>query len=356
MILFRYISRELWLSFVGILMVLLTVFATNYFARLLGRAARGDLPADLVAQILLLNLPYFLGVLLPLSFFLALLMVQGRLYAESELTAMKACGFSSDRLLGYFFGSALVVMLACSLIYVWLSPLGLMQMEQLEQQASQRSGLSLLNPGSFQVLGSKVLFVESGDEQDKNRLNKVMLFAENPQQEVQVMFAERGAYRFFSEFNTDYLELNQGEIWQGEPGLAQYQHLTFGTYQFRIKERMAAGRSGRVKSLPLDSLWAADGLPERAEWQWRWSMPLSILILTLIAVPLGQIKPRTGKFARFLPGVGLYFLYFTLLTLSRSLLEKGKLPPELGLWWVHGAFGLLALWLLWPQWRDRGTA
>lgn len=355
MILFRYIRRELWLSFVGILMVLLTVFATNYFARLLSRAARGDLPADLVLQLLLLNLPYFLGILLPLSFFLALLMVQGRLYADSELTAMKACGFSANQLLACCFRSALVVALACSAIYVWLSPLGLLQMDLLEQRASNKSDLSLINPGSFQVLGSKVLFVERNDSQDKDRLQQVLVFGENPRKEVQLMQADAGAYRYFPEFNADYLELSQGQIWQGEPGQAQYLHLSFSTYQFRIKERMAAGRAPRTKSLSVASLWQAQGLAEQAEWQWRWSMPLSILILTLIAVPLGRIAPRAGKFSRFLPGIGLYFLYFMLLTLSRNLLEKGKLPVELGLWWVHALFALLALILLWPQWRKPGS-
>ncbi|MNF79394.1 hypothetical protein D3C84_616070 [compost metagenome] len=38
--------------------------------------------------------------------------------------------------------------------------------------------------------------------------------------------------------------------------------------------------------------------------------------------------------------------YLTILIAARGALEKGNLPPALGLWWVHGIFLAIGLGLL----------
>jgi lipopolysaccharide export system permease protein len=70
---------------------------------------------------------------------------------------------------------------------------------------------------------------------------------------------------------------------------------------------------------------------------------LMALVLTLIAVPLSRLRPRQGRYTRVGFAIVVYFVYSNLLSASKVWVEKGIVPPLLGVWWVHAAaigFGL----------------
>ena len=108
------------------------------------------------------------------------------------------------------------------------------------------------------------------------------------------------------------------------------------------------------RAMTTTALWNSGEASHTAELQWRISLVLIIPILTLMAVPLSRVSPRQGRFAKMVPAVFLYILYFGLLLVSRDLLAAGDIPEFLGLWWVHALFGLLG-WLLFSG-RLRGLA
>jgi lipopolysaccharide export system permease protein len=67
------------------------------------------------------------------------------------------------------------------------------------------------------------------------------------------------------------------------------------------------------------------------------------LVLTLIAVPLSRLRPRQGRYSRVGFAIVVYFVYSNLLSAAKIWIEKGDIPPALGVWWVHAAalsFGL----------------
>ena len=101
---------------------------------------------------------------------------------------------------------------------------------------------------------------------------------------------------------------------------------------------------------PTSQLWEDDTLSATAEFQWRLAIPLSIPFLVLIAVPLSAVDPRQGRFGKILPALLLYLGYFPLLMASRKVLEDGKIPPALGLWWVHAVILMIGATLIM---RDR---
>jgi lipopolysaccharide export system permease protein len=61
------------------------------------------------------------------------------------------------------------------------------------------------------------------------------------------------------------------------------------------------------------------------------------LVLTLIAVPLSRLRPRQGRYARVGFAIVVYFVYSNLLSASKIWIQKGIVPPALGVWWVHAA-------------------
>ena len=80
--------------------------------------------------------------------------------------------------------------------------------------------------------------------------------------------------------------------------------------------------------------------------QWRLAMPISVFLFVLLAVPLSEIRPRQGKFAKFIPAILIYIAYADLMFMGRAWIEKGTISPALGLWWIHGGALLIALLLI----------
>jgi lipopolysaccharide export system permease protein len=58
------------------------------------------------------------------------------------------------------------------------------------------------------------------------------------------------------------------------------------------------------------------------------------------------VNPRQGKFGRLLPALSLFLAYYILLIVGTNMLQSGKLPLALGLWWAHVLVLLLAIVLL----------
>jgi lipopolysaccharide export system permease protein len=70
-IVFRYLIREVFKAQIAVLFVLLAIFISQHFVRVLANASDGEFPASLVLTLLGLNLPYLAVLVLPLSLFLA---------------------------------------------------------------------------------------------------------------------------------------------------------------------------------------------------------------------------------------------------------------------------------------------
>jgi lipopolysaccharide export system permease protein len=101
--------------------------------------------------------------------------------------------------------------------------------------------------------------------------------------------------------------------------------------------------------MPTLALLGSTDPASRAELEWRIAAPLSILVLTLLAVPLGRSSPREGKYARVGLGLLLYLIYANSLSIARVWVEREIVPAWIGTWWVHAGVALLAILLLLSQ-------
>ena len=98
MILTKYLIKETLKSELAILFILLVIFLAQQLVRVLGSAVNGNVPVDVILPLLGLGMPTMAQLMLPLSLFLALLLTLGRLYSESEITVMQACGIGPNAL------------------------------------------------------------------------------------------------------------------------------------------------------------------------------------------------------------------------------------------------------------------
>ncbi|WP_106475909.1 LPS export ABC transporter permease LptF [Phytohalomonas tamaricis] len=350
MIVVRYLIREILLTMMAVTGVLLLVIMGSRFIRYFASAAEGDFPASLLGSLMLSRIPGFMELILPLAFFLGILLAYGQLYLNSEMTVLRACGVSSRRLLSITLWPATLVALLVAVCSLWLTPYGLAHNERVLTEQKQRADFSLLSPGRFQTVeGNRTVYAEA-ITQDSSHMEDVFIAERETRSDgtsVPVVTRAQSGYQVNDdEAGTRYLVLSNGERYSVSPGDAESERLQFDTYAVRLDRAEPPEEFDDAELLPTSVLWSSDDLEARAALQWRISLILMVPILTLIALPLAKVNPRQGRFAKLLPAIFLHISYLSLLLAAQNAVGEGQLSPTIGLWPIHAVYLVVGLWLL----------
>ncbi|KAA0020467.1 LPS export ABC transporter permease LptF [Salinicola corii] len=346
----RYLTREILLTMSAVAGVLLLVIMGSRFIRYFTDAAQGELPLSALGTLMLFHMPSFLELVLPLSFFLAILLAYGQLYLNSEITVLVACGISPNRLLQVTLLPAVLIAVLVGLCSLWLTPAGAAHNERLIDEQQSQLDFSLLTPGRFQDFGNDRTAYTQSLSDDRSRMQNVFISERqtggngSPQQVV--TRAQSGYQTTDPDTGSRYLVLENGQRYSVEPGSPVAEKLEFGSYGVRL----ATDDTGEVdvdSELMSTPELVADGDDESmAQLQWRLSMPLMIPILTLLALPLSRVNPRQGRFAKLLPAIFLHISYLSLLLAAQDAIARGSLPPGIGMWPIHLVYLALGLFLI----------
>lgn len=348
MIIFRYLAKQVLVTMLAVTFVLLMTFMSGRFIKYLVQAASGELSPDILFAIMAYRLPGFLELILPLGFFIGILLAYGRMYLESEMTVLHACGLSDRRLLGMTLCFSGVVTLLVGMMSLYVSPWGMQQVEKLFAEQSKVTAFEVLFPGRFQTLqsGERVTYMESLSDDKKTMFNVFISGNTKQGDALTVIYAKSGTQRVDEETGERFLVLHDGRQYEGSPGQADYRVVAFDSYGIRIDEPDAEERSIKEEALASSELMKASDLESRALLQWRLSLPLLVPIITLLAVSVSRVNPRQGRFFHLFPAMLIYVTYLGMLIVARKNLAKGELPEWLGLWVVHVFFFGLSLALL----------
>ena len=343
-ILSRYIFRETVKTQVAVLGILLMIFLSQSFIRILSRAARGALPTQLVTEVLALNIPSMALLMLPLSLFIAILFAHGRLYAESEMTVMRAVGMTPVSTMAVTQLLAVITMGVAALNTMWISPWAEEQQYRLLDKVKADPGLFALDSGRFMNLdnGKVVAYIDRLEGEGVKELSRIYILQQgDAKQAPTVVVSDTGNIQRDGN-GLQWLTLNDGKRYEGPTAKGEFKISEFAEYRSWIQDREDVAASNRkLSAMPMQELLASDNPKATAEWQWRVALPLSIPILTLIVVPMAVVNPRQGRYAKLLPAILLYLSYFLLLSAGKAALERGSLPPFPGLYSVPLLFVLL---------------
>lgn len=356
MIISRYLLTEVAKTQLAVFFVLMTIFISQKFVSILGDASEGGIPGNLVMIFIGLQIPELAGMMMPLSFFLGVLLAYGRVYADSEMSVLHACGVSEWYVIRITLILGLITAIVTAVFTLYLSPMAAEYEYQVKEKIAADSGLSSLIAGRFQKTGNDKAVVFVHDKpRGSNELSKVFVAqipdVEKGQGEVinaSIVYAEKGLVTEDSN-GAQHLTMTNGSRYQSDANSEHFQKVEFGEYNIEIQEQKVEQKRRKLSAIATEELWK-DGSPEsHAMIQWRLSFPLTCLILTLIAVPLSVVNPRQGKFAKMLPALLLFLAYFLLLTAMRSAVEGEKIPALVGLWPIHIAALLLGMSLIMQQ-------
>lgn len=347
----RYITKEIFWAFVFITAILFLIILSNRFAVYLAKAAAGEVPMGLALKMVSFYMPELLSYLIPLGLFMAMLFVFGRLYADSEMAVLYACGVSFRYILRLAWTCALGVMLITLLLTLWVVP----KVTVLRERALSTESLGIMQsmlPQRFQTFadGKLVFYLEKSSTQD-DTLEGIFI-AERPTnlsntEAAWTLITAQSAFLKRDEKSRQaYIVLKEGYRYEGLPGSSDYKVVAFKEYGRAIAETKERTESDTLRLKDTKLLLASENPIDTAELQWRLSLPLSVPILALIALPLARVRPRQGRFAKFLPAIAIYIIYYNLFTVSKRWVATGVLPGLIGVWWVHGLFFLIGLGLI----------
>ena len=335
MIIERYLFREMAAALAAVTMVLFLIFVSMWFARLLTQVEAGTVHANVVFLLLGMKSVDALVLLLPLAFFLAVLFAFGRLYKDSEMIAMFACGVSLLRVTKLVFWFGLGVAFMTGILSLYLGPLSNSARLNLMNKMTASSGLDTIAAGQFrELVGGKVVFYAERQSEDSETMENVFIQGLR-QGALNLMVAERAWQREADGGAGRYLVLENGYRYEGTPGQADFRVIHYRQHEIRVAEPTTELQSDEVAGLSSRFLWDSDKPWHKAELQWRMAIPLSALLLALLAVFLSQTNPRQGRYAKFFLGVLVYVIYSNLLGVARTWVENGKVNPVVGIWWVH---------------------
>src|SRR5215470_13034611 len=357
-ILTRYILGEVSShALIGTAIFTFVIF-TRELGQILELVVRNSAPLPSAAQLFFLIIPGALTLTLPAGVLIGVLLGLSRLAADSEITAMKACGIGMGRflrMLSIFFVAAWVLALANSL---YIAPRSQESLAHLQDRLKGSQVSFEIQPRVFYEGFPKiVLYVHDVKTAQGAAIWKGVFMADvsdaaNPRITLarEGIVVSEGPDRL-------HLHLVDGSAHETDPkDPGHYQISTF--QQTDIPIDLPSTESKGDESLPAGEMdtrilreRAATSDPVSARWYLiefhrRFALPTACLVLALVGIPLGLSSKKSGKSGGFVLTILLVFAYYVVSLIGVSLARQGRIAPWIGAWLADIVFLGLAVFLL----------
>ncbi len=229
-ILDRYLIREMILTWLAVLSVLLVIMIGNVLGRSLSRVTEGSVAADMLLTLVAVKSVTLLVTLIPLSLYLGIMLAQGRFYRDNEMTVMQACGVGWGDLMRPAAVVGIIGVISITVLTVWVSPWAYRYEQALLVNLEEESGVRLLTPGRFMQFrhGELVFFVHEASE-DRTQFRDVFMYRSREGQVPAVDSARLATWQVDEDNGNEYLVFTDGQTSIGEPGSGEYTLTDFET-------------------------------------------------------------------------------------------------------------------------------
>lgn len=327
MILRRYITQQVFVTTALVVGFLVVMLLGGRLIRYFGMAAEGGLQLEFLFRLIGYNLPYLLELILPISFFIALMLVFGRLYADSEMSAINAGGVSRTRL-----GVLLVPLVAVLFVFEsYLSlvgkPWGVRSAETVWQEQALSQVFDLVRPKEFISSGNYHFYVGDIGDNRQYLADVIIIQTSETGNKDSLIFASR-ATQVATETDKVQLDLHNGKRYEISTNSKSYNEIGFETYRMTFESKAHTIKPLKIEAWRLGELWQANTNESRAELGYRFSLPFLMVLAVLFALPLSTVKPRQGRWFKLVPAMFVFVAGALILISLKNPIEKGKV----GVW------------------------
>ena len=349
MIINRAFITEVLRTAIAVTFVVLSIFLVLRVMGFLSQAAEGLIPVGSVMNLVILKMVAYLDVMLPLMFYIALIMVLNRWYSDQEMAVLASAGLGISNFLKPVGSLILIVGGVVAIFSFYLTPLSLAKGYALEAEYRQSNEITGIITGKFVEGkdGNGIYFVEDYNRETGNYENVFVYRASFTREGVVVA---KEAYRTEDERTQDqFLVLINGSRYEGQPGSPEYRVVDFEKYALRIEPKNQTKLSLPIRARSNSELRASDAPAFRSEWLWRIAKVFTLPILAIFALALSHVDSRKGKSSGLVLAFFVYLTYTNLLGYSVALIKKGEDETGLTIWLVHGVYFLLAIYCLYRR-------
>lgn len=340
-ILSLYIIREISSLFLLGIVIFTLVLLMGRLITLTDLVVSRGVPLADVCRMILYLVPSFLVFTIPMAFLLAVLLAFGRLSADNEIVVIKASGISLIHMLPPVIVCAFVAMLLALGASTIGVPWGNSAFRELSFQVLKRNITATIREKTFwDDIPGVVMYTDQYDEQSHALKGVVINDGRNPDRPMTI-FARDGVVTSVAGSQALLLTLHDGSIHiAGTAGLYRLVH--FGEYGMTVGEKA----NGSALSRNEPDMWLSelqrqiddpvtsgkDRLKMLTELHSRFTFPFASLVFAILAVPLGIQNRRSGKSGGFTISISIILAYYVLMSVVRTLAEKGVVPPVVALW------------------------
>jgi len=359
-ILDRYVIRQILMPFGLGLLVFTFLFIIPELMKYAEDYISKGAPTAVILRLVVALVPMALGLTIPMSLLLGLLVTFGRLSADREFVALQACGVSPLRLMR----PVGLVSVLCTAATAYVLLVSVPDANQTFREitfnviASQAEGE--VKPRVFyNEFPNIVLYVRQVPQSggwdgvfmaDKNsdttylaRHGQVLINREKRSVEMVLQDVTRHSVDASGRYQAErYAQI----VLRLDPaGMFPSGGPSKGLREMSIPELRASAAESLARGVyPHNQLF---------EIHKKFSIPAACLIFGLIGLALGATNRRDGKLANFVIGVTIIVVYYLLLELGQSVIRGHIIPPWVGAWLPDIVLGIAGVVLF--RMRDRGS-
>jgi|TARA_B110000259_G_scaffold46212_1_gene53689 lipopolysaccharide export system permease protein len=332
-ILSKSLNMEVLKSSLSILLIFFLLVVGSRVVSYFEQAAEGYLDPSIIMSVVALRFPDFITLLIPLSFFLGVLITVSRLYAEREIYGFFSIGLAPIDLVRFLAPQAIIYFVLTLLLSLYIAPYTkslsqeLLSIDSFEEQIDSLQSKRLFSLKD----GNGFIYVEDAEN---GSLKGIKLFQPNKENSFLVLADELIVKENGANLDLKFLD---GSLYKGIFSNSSQLVSTFGEFKLSLD-----GEASKGSEVSLSKIFDYSSSSDNASLQWSISIPITIIILLFMGVYMGAVKPRQGRFSVILPGMLVYVMYLSLLIYGRESISDNSIS-SIGLWWVHLLFCLFLL-------------
>jgi len=327
----RMIISDLLKTIFSVLLVLVIIIVSRNFIKILKMAVEGLISTEAILSIMGLKIILASAAFMVPAVFGSVLMVLGRMYRDQEMSALASAGVGAGRLYLAVFKVIIPIAFIAAWMSLSISPWAADKVEQIIYEQKQSMGVRAIGEGKFTEFnkGKLIFYVEKITTD--NRMHDIFVQSKQGKKKS-VLTAEQAEVR---DIDGDlFIVFLNGERTQGRAGQFDFVFEAFTEYGMRLEDTSGIKES-HIEGIATKELLNTQDINELRELFHRLSIPMSILVLTLMAVPLAQVSPRSGVYGNLIAAFLIYFSFANFEKVSGSWMVKGEIPVWLGFWGVY---------------------
>lgn len=339
-------------------------------SKLFETLVRSSAPPATVAQLFALAVPFTFTFTIPLGVLVGVLVTLNRMSSDGEITAMRASGVSSRRVVPPILVCATLAMAITACATLWLTPYSIKRTYRIVNQLLAAELTAEVQPRVFEEqFPNKILYIgdvipgpvahwrnvfladltpaqerinEGHERSDEPRItvaSEALAVPDVSRNLIQLSMLNQNSYEVGKEATLYYKT--------GSPKGDQILQANKPNEVHPVKEFSEMDTIPLYRASYRDPTLTRDQRTEaRLELQQRIALPPACVLLALTGIPLGVSTRKGGKSTAVVLTVALAFLYWMSSLALNGLATQHKLPVEVAVWIPNTVFALVGLALL----------